>query len=245
MRAAVLAILLRPVALACEAFRGVPGFKGRLKDISHLRILPGEGHNDAARHARAILLEIELAARLRWAHWSVEFREPDIILNDGKGGLLALACKRPQKEKTIGGNVQDACGQIAKASVPGIVAVGLEALLPSSLLALSKSAVSSEVCVEMDGVITRNSADIRKALSKYALAVRPGGNPAVVGAMDIIFVTHMPSITKHEGGGVIDSHFHAMHYCQTQDPDSALLARALIGIISTDDRELRARSPIG
>ncbi|MGV8038568.1 MAG: hypothetical protein AB2L07_00290 [Thermoanaerobaculaceae bacterium] len=104
--------------------RSVPGVAERAavvrKQLNRLHTQDGP--------ALDFLFELDIAARLAHRGFSVVFREPDLVLDCGEAGPLALACKRPRSVDGVGQALRRARRQIEGAGMFGVIVTGLEAV---------------------------------------------------------------------------------------------------------------------
>jgi hypothetical protein len=123
-------ITLERVTAAAEALRGLPGLKGLLKDI-----LAGSVTQDfKLSSAKDKLYELEMAATLRLAGFSVELREPDIVASgNGLSKPLAIACKYPFSRQQVHDHISKGYRQITRENLDGVVSIGFDLLVAKDL----------------------------------------------------------------------------------------------------------------
>jgi hypothetical protein len=81
-----------------------------------------------------LMFEMEIAGRLaRWPGLEIEFAEPDILVRyPADSPPMALACKRPRSEASLGRAVEEARQQLGSSGHRGAIVVGTEAIFHRS-----------------------------------------------------------------------------------------------------------------
>jgi len=123
-------ITLERVTAAAHALSGLPGIKKLLKDI-----LSGSITQDfRSSSAKDKPYELELAATLRLAGFSVALREPDIVASgNGLSKALAIACKYPSSRQQIHEHISNGYRQITRQNLDGVVSIGLELMVAKDM----------------------------------------------------------------------------------------------------------------
>lgn len=84
--------------------------------------------------AKDFFFELELAALWLQSGFSVELTEPDIVLSgNGLSAPLAIACKYPSSKKQLHEHISKGYSQIGKQGMTGLVAIGLDQIVFSSM----------------------------------------------------------------------------------------------------------------
>lgn len=116
------------LAVSLKWATAIPGIErkiGRLrKKLNRL-----ESQNEAAQDD---LFEIDIAYRLVKRGVEVEFAEPDIVISFPPDSKFAIACKRPRTIGAVQKRIRQGANQIRDQKLPGIVAIGMEAIMHSS-----------------------------------------------------------------------------------------------------------------
>ncbi len=120
-------IVIQRLTDAVVALRDNPGpLKGRLTQV-----LSGPLTQDfAPQQAKDFFYELEIAAALKKAGFSVVLCEPDVVVSGG--GLtheIGLACKYPSSEGQIHEHISRGYKQIAKQDLRGCVILGLDLII--------------------------------------------------------------------------------------------------------------------
>lgn len=123
-------ITLERVTAAVSALSGTRGLKALLNDI-----LEGSVTQDFKRSSsKDKLYELEMAATLRLAGFSVELREPDIVASrNGLSKPLAIACKYPFSRQQVHDHISKGYRQITRENLDGVVSIGLDLLVAKDL----------------------------------------------------------------------------------------------------------------
>lgn len=128
------------------AARKVPGLANLLKHIRNLNPMsPATG----AGHAWNILLEVEVAAACLGFDATVAFAEPDVVLRDGAGRKLSIACKRPRSEDSARQALRRALAQCERAGRQSIV-VCTDLVTPPGVTVRGKVRAQSEYRKQID-----------------------------------------------------------------------------------------------
>ena len=82
------------------------------------------------QQARDWFYELHLAGTLVTAGFSVELREPDLVVtNIGLSQSIGIACKYPSSSKGVQGHISKGLSQLKKHGYQGFVAVGIDQLV--------------------------------------------------------------------------------------------------------------------
>ena len=113
----------------------------KLRQLSSLDLVD---ESKGKEEAWDCLLEVEVAARMRFGPIRPRLADVDLLFEDGDGSRFGAECKRPRQAAKIPQRVRDACGQLRKRSLGGIVVVGVDHLLPD-VIRLSGSDSSARI----------------------------------------------------------------------------------------------------
>lgn len=116
--------LSRIVALAQDT----PGAPERIRWLRK-RFNQLVSHGDRSHD---FLWEVEVAARCIRVGFDTTFAEPDVITTIEPLGQVAIACKRPRTRRGLADSVSKAGSQINNASLHGVIAMNVEALIHDS-----------------------------------------------------------------------------------------------------------------
>ena len=120
------------VALSLKYCRDLPGASDPSRKVTTIR----KAFDRLTTHGSAtqdILLEFEVAGRLRHRELILEFDEPDLRVKlPVFSGTVGLACKRPRMLSSMPNSIRDAVHQIETAKIPSIIVIGVEAILYSN-----------------------------------------------------------------------------------------------------------------
>lgn len=90
--------------------------------------------NFSPDQAKDIFYEIELAAAISKAGFSVDLREPDIVVSgNGLSQALGIACKMPSSHKQVHEHISKGYRQITSSVGNGVVSLAMEQLVFSSV----------------------------------------------------------------------------------------------------------------
>jgi hypothetical protein len=124
-------ITLQRVVAAATALDGIPRLRGLLQEV-----LQGALTQDfEPSQSKDKFYELELAASLKSAGFSVALREPDIVASgNGLANPLAIACKYPSSRQQIHNHISCGYAQITRQDLDGVVAIGLDLLVARELM---------------------------------------------------------------------------------------------------------------
>lgn len=123
-------VTLERITAAATALRGVQHLRTLLKEI-----LEGSLTQDFQPSAsKDKFYELELASILKLAGFSVELREPDIVVSgNGLGDRLAIACKYPFSRQQIHEHINNGYRQITRQEMDGVVSLGMELIVAKEM----------------------------------------------------------------------------------------------------------------
>jgi hypothetical protein len=84
-------------------------------------------------HAKSILWELEVCAKIRKAIPDTQLAEPDVVVNL-QGQKIAIPCKKIFSEKGVSKVLSNAVSQFEKSFDFGIVAINIDDLIPADVL---------------------------------------------------------------------------------------------------------------
>jgi hypothetical protein len=123
-------ITLERVVSAATTLEGVPRLRRLLQEVLGGRLT----QDFQPSQSKDKFYELELAATLKLAGFSVALREPDIVASgNGLAHALAIACKYPSSRQQIHKHISDGYRQITNQDLDGVVAIGLELLVANEL----------------------------------------------------------------------------------------------------------------
>lgn len=112
------------------SLNGVSGLKGLLNDV----LADSVTQDYQLSSAKDKLYELEMAATLRLAGFSVELREPDVVASgNGLSKPLAIACKYPFSRQQVHDHISKGYRQITRQNLDGVVSIGLDLLVAKDL----------------------------------------------------------------------------------------------------------------
>jgi hypothetical protein len=114
------------LAEAANELKGLPRLKETLK-----KVIAGSTVQDfQPDQAKDFLYELELAADLKRAGFTVALREPDIVIEgNGLSGPLAIAGKYPSSRQQLHAHISKGYQQIAGQGLDGVVSIGLDLIV--------------------------------------------------------------------------------------------------------------------
>jgi serine/threonine-protein kinase HipA len=178
------------------------------------------------------LFEIELASLLDAKHWTISFRETDLVFT--AGDEFGIECKRPRKKESIVRNVADACKQLQRRGLPGIVAVDLSMILKPYLWLQAGSDVSDACRTLIEPLVER----AREELSRVIPTRMPdetGNNVAVAG---VLFCSTFVVFAQRSGGYEPLTHLEAVAFANPAEPALLEVVDFFRNVIVLGQREL-------
>jgi hypothetical protein len=159
-------IVLERVTAGATALSGVPALKRLLREV-----LVGSLTQDfQPSSSKGKLCELELAATLKLAGFTVELREPDIVASgNGLSKPLAIACKYPSSRQQVHEHISKGYRQITRQNLDGVVSIGLELMVAKEL-----------------GPTFRTSCDEYLRVSRIACVKRRRSSPTSVSAKSCV-----------------------------------------------------------
>jgi hypothetical protein len=123
-------ITLERITAAATALKGVPRLRKLLEDV----LVGSLAHDFQPSPSKDKFYELELAATLRLAGFSVALREPDVVASgNGLTKPLAIACKYPSSRQQVHDHISCGYHQITKQNLDGVVSIGLELMVAKEL----------------------------------------------------------------------------------------------------------------
>ncbi len=133
------------VAEALEIAIGEPGSREAIR-----RIVASDMSLSGRQHSQGkdALWELDLYRRLKLGGATVQFDEPDLVVELGDGlGKFGVACKKVYRESGVGDALEDGCRQLRMNRLPGVVAFNLDDLMEEKVLCAPTKEASHQALV--------------------------------------------------------------------------------------------------